>query len=284
MPEVISTKKKQQKLHPRKEPAKRNFWEHLEKLRWHIIRSLLVAVALAIVAFLNRHVIFDVILLAPKETDFPTNVFFCKIGKLLNIDALCFNAEALKIINVSMSGQFLTHLFVSLIAGIILAFPYIIFEVWNYVSYILKIKNRFATFFSISIGTLLFVTGLLFSYFLIVPLTVNFLGTYYVGDVQNHVTLSSYIGTIASLVLGVGIIFELPVFIFILTKYGLVTPDFLRKRRKYTIVILLIISAIITPPDIISQIMVCLPLMLLYEISIWVSATIDKKNEDEKIS
>jgi sec-independent protein translocase protein TatC len=279
MPEVISTKNKHKKLHARKEPAKRNLWDHLEKLRWHIIRSLLVVVALAIVAFLNRHLIFDTILLAPKEIDFPTNVFLCTVGKFLNIDALCFNAEALKIINVSMSGQFLTHLYVSLIAGIVLAFPYILYETWSYVSFVLKIRNKLATILSIIIGTLLFVAGLLFSYYLIVPLTVNFLGTYYVGDVQNHVALNSYIGTIASLVLGVGVIFELPVFIFILSKYGLVTPDFLRKKRKYMIVILLTISAIITPPDVISQIMVCLPLLLLYEISIWVSASVVRKGD-----
>lgn len=282
MPEVITTKKKQKKLHPRKEPKKRNFWEHLEKLRWHIIRALLAAVVLAILAFLNRHLIFDEILLAPKESDFPTNVFLCKLGTYLNIDALCFNAEALKIINVSMSGQFLTHLFVSLVAGIILAFPYILFEVWSYVSFIFKIKNKLATTLAIGVGTLLFVAGLLFSYFLIVPLTVNFLGTYFVSnDVQNHVMLSSYIGTIASLVLGVGLIFELPIVIYILSKNGLVTPTFLRQKRKYMIVILLIISAIITPPDIVSQVMVCLPLMLLYEISIWVASSVVGKEKIE---
>jgi len=278
MPEVISTKKIHTKLHPRKEPKKRNFWEHLEKLRWHIIRSLGAAVLLAIVAFLNRHFIFDMILLAPKEIDFPTNVFLCKIGNFLNIDALCFNAEALKIINYSMSGQFLTHLYVSLIAGIIMAFPYILYEIWSYVSFVLKLKNKVTTLVLISMGTFLFVTGLLFSYYLIVPLTVNFLGTYFVSDdIQNHVKLGSYIGTIASLVLGVGVIFELPIVIYFLSKYGVVTPDFLKQKRKYMLVVLLIISAIITPPDVISQIMVCLPLMLLYEISIRVAAWTTKR-------
>jgi len=280
MPEVITNKKKQTKLHPRKEPKKRNFWEHLEKLRWHIVRSLLAATILAILAFLNRYIIFDSIILAPLNIDFPTNVFFCKIGNILHIEALCFNAESLKIINVSMSGQFLTHLYISFLAGIILAFPYILYEVWSYVSFVLKIKNKLTTILAISVGTLLFVAGLLFSYFLIVPLTVNFLGTYFVsGDVQNHVTLGSYIGTIASLVLGVGVIFELPVFMYFLSKYGLVTPTFLKQKRKYMVVILLVISAIITPPDVISQVMVCLPLMILYEISIWVSAWVVGKEQ-----
>ena len=277
MPEVITTKKKQNKLHPRKQPNKRNFWEHLEKLRWHIIRSIIAVTLMAIVAFLNRHIIFDTIILAPKEPGFPTNVILCRIGEILNIEALCFNAGSLKIINVSMSGQFLTHLYVSLIAGIVLVFPYILYETWSYISFVLKIRNKITTFFSITIGTLLFITGLLFSYYLIVPLTVNFLGTYHVsGEIQNKVALASYIGTIASLVLGVGVIFELPVFIYFLAKYGMVTPGFLKRKRKYMIVILLIISAIITPPDVISQIMVCLPLMLLYEISIWVSSKVVK--------
>ena len=275
MPEVITKKKKQNKLHPRKQPKKRNFWEHLEKLRWHIIRSIIAITVMAILAFLNRHIIFDTIILAPKEPGFPTNVILCRIGELLNIEALCFNAGSLKIINVSMSGQFLAHLYVSFIAGIVLVFPYILYEIWSYVSFVLKIRNKITTFLSITVGSLLFITGLLFSYYLIVPLTVNFLGTYHVsGEIQNKVALASYIGTIASLVLGVGVIFELPVFIYFLAKYGMVTPDFLKRKRKYMLVILLIISAIITPPDVISQIMVCLPLMLLYEISIWVSSRV----------
>ncbi len=273
MPEVITTKPARRQPHKPEKPKKRNLWEHLEKLRWHLIRSLTVITLFSILAFVNRHFIFDTLLLSPRNAGFPTNVFLCNIGKLLDVESLCFNTHALKIINVSMSGQFLTHLYISFIAGAIAAFPYVLFEIWRYVAGVFRIRTTKAAFLPVLGGTLLFIAGVLFSYFLIVPLTVNFLGTYHVSsDVQNSITLSSYIGTISSLVLGVGIVFELPVVMYILARQGLVTPKFLREKRKYTIVILLTLSAIITPPDIISQIMVCLPLLLLYEISIFVAS------------
>ncbi|MFP4469112.1 MAG: twin-arginine translocase subunit TatC [Bacteroidales bacterium] len=278
MPEVLSTKKRPKKLPPTAPPKKRNVLEHLQKLRGHLVRALVVALALAVVAFLNRHLIFDTILLAPKSADFLTNVWLCYLGERFDIGELCFNAEALKIVNYSMAGQFLTHLYVSVIAGIVVAFPYIIFETWSYLAYVLKIKSRRTTIATMISGTILFVFGILFSYFLIVPLTVNFLGTYHVsGDVQNHVTLGSYIGTIATLVLGVGVVFELPVFIFFLAKYGTVSPKTLRKQRPIMIVVVVILAAIITPPDVISQILVSIPLLILYEISIGVAAGVYPK-------
>ncbi len=280
MPEIISTKKKPAALKPRKQPVKRNYRDYLVRLRRHLIRMTVVALLLAVLAFMNRDLIFDKILLAPKSEDFITNRVLCWIGKTYNIDNLCFNAESLKIINVNMAGQFLTHLYVSLIAGIILAFPYILLEIWSFLAFVLKIKNRKTTIATLAFGTLLFVTGLLFSYFLIVPLTVNFLGTYFVSDeVANHVMLGSYIGTIASLILGVAVFFELPVFIYFLAKYGIVSPAWLKKMRRVMIVVILILSAIITPPDIISQIMVGIPLLVLYEISIWISGKVYPKAE-----
>ncbi len=280
MPEVITTKPANKPPPKRKEPKMRNFWEHLEKLRRHLIRALTAMVLFSVLAFLNRHFIFDTILLSPRNPGFPTNVFLCNIGKLLNVESLCFNTEALKIINVSMSGQFLTHLYVSFIAGTIVAFPYVLYEIWNYVAGILKVRTTKAAVLPVVGGTVLFASGVVFSYFLIVPLTVNFLGSYHVsGEVQNSITLSSYIGTVSSLVLGVGIVFELPIVMYLLARQGLVTPEFLKTKRKYTIVILLTISAIITPPDIISQIMVCLPLILLYEISIMVASVAGRKSE-----
>ena len=271
--EFISSKKKRGKLPSEHGPAKkRNYRDHLMRLRRHLLRSLTAALLLAIIAFVNQDIIFDQILLAPKSEDFFTNRVLCHIGEKYQIENLCFSAESLTIINVNMAGQFLTHLYVSLIAGIILAFPYILFEIWTFLAFVLKIKSRRTTLATIISGTILFVLGLLFSYFLIVPLTVNFLGTYFVsGEVQNNVMLGSYIGTIASLVLGVGVFFELPVFVYFLAKYGIAKPEWLKKQRRIMIVVLLILSAIITPPDIISQVMVCIPLLLLYEVSIVVA-------------
>jgi sec-independent protein translocase protein TatC len=285
MPEVLSNKKTPPEKDPAGEPKKRNFWQHLEKLRWHIIRVVLAIFGLAMLAFLNRHIVFDEIILAPLNSDFPTNLFLCKIGKWLSIPALCIDTSSLKIINVSMSGQFLTHLSISFVAGIIMAFPYIIFEIWSYISFLFNIKNKLAGTFAIIIGTALFMIGVLFSFYLIVPLTVNFLGTYFVSsDVQNTVTLSSYISTITSLVLAVGVVFELPLLVFFLSKFGVIGPGFLRKKRKYMIVVIFVVAAIITPPDVVSQMMVSIPLLLLYEVSIWVAATVSwRKKETENM-
>jgi sec-independent protein translocase protein TatC len=275
MPEVVSGKKNKSELHPRKPPAaagRGNYRQYLLRLRRQMIRSAVVIILLAVVAFMNRSLIFDQILLAPKNPDFFTNVMFCKIGMRFNIPDLCFDASALKIINVNMAGQFLTHLYVSIVAGVVVAFPYLLFEIWSFLSFVLNIKSRRATLVTMLVGTLLFVAGLLFSYYLIVPLTVNFLGTYFVsGQVANHVMLGSYIGTVASLCLGVAVFFELPVFIFFLARFGIVGPKTLAKHRRIMIVVILVVSAIITPPDIISQIMVGIPLMVLYEISIVVA-------------
>jgi len=212
------------------------FWDHLDELRLHVVRSLIAVVVLAIVAFLNRHFIFDSVILAPSSSDFFTNRALCKVGEWLSLSALCIDDMKLEIINIKMSGQFLTHLYISFIAGAIAAFPYVLFEIWRYVAGVFRIRTTNAAFLPVLGGTLLFIAGVLFSYFLIVPLTVNFLGTYHVSsDVQNSITLSSYIGTISSLVLGVGIVFELPVVMYILARQGLVTPKFLREKRKYTI-------------------------------------------------
>jgi sec-independent protein translocase protein TatC len=276
--EVISNKKPLGKIIPRKPPKKRNYRDYLLELRKRMIRSVVAAVLFAVLAFMNQEIIFDKILLAPKSEDFLTNRALCYIGEKYQIENLCFSAKSLTVINVNMAGQFLTHLYVSLIAGVILSFPFILYQVWSFMAFILKIKNSRTTLATIISGSILFVLGLLFSYFLIVPLTVNFLGTYFVSDeVQNNVMLGSYISTIASLVLGVGVFFELPVFVYFLAKYGIANPAWLKKQRRIMIVVLLILSAIITPPDIISQVMVCIPLLMLYEISIIVARRVYPK-------
>ncbi|MCF8233429.1 MAG: twin-arginine translocase subunit TatC [Bacteroidales bacterium] len=278
MAEETSTKKgKNEKKAPEKEMS---FWEHLEELRWHVVRSLAAILILAIVAFLNRHLIFDTIILAPKDSGFITNRVLCKLAEILSLKGLCIDNLSLNIINIKMSGQFLVHMYVSIVAGIIVAFPYIIYEVWRFISPALYEKERKHTTGAVAVCSLLFILGVLFAYFLIVPLTINFLGTYQVSDfVANQVALSSYIGTVVSVTLGVGIVFELPILVYFLTRVGILTPEFLRKNRKYMIVVLLIISAIITPPDVFSQILVVIPLMILYEISISISKRVQKRRE-----
>lgn len=181
-----------------------------------------------------------------------------------------------------MPGQFLTHMYISFVAGTIVAFPYILYQFWSFVRPGLREKEAKYSGRIVSVSSLLFYAGILFSFFIIVPLTVNFLGTYQVSEsVVNQIALNSYVSTVVSVTFAVGIVFELPILIFFLTKAGLVTPAYLKRNRKYTIVILLSVAAIITPPDMFSQILVVLPLMGLYEISIIIAQRIERKKEKE---
>lgn len=257
------------------------FWDHLEELRWSILRSLIAVIGLAIVAFVNREIIFDYIILAPSSSEFITNRALCQLGEWLKINALCIDDMKLQIINIKMSGQFLTHMFISVVAGFILAFPYIIWEIWRFVKPAMKKTEKKYSSGGVFISSILFLSGILFSYFLIVPLTVNFLGTYHVSEtVYNQISLSSYISTVVSVTFAVGLVFELPILVYFLTKIGILTPVFMKDNRKYMYVIMLVLSAIITPPDMFSQILVVFPLIVLYEFSIGVSRWVYQENQE----
>jgi len=277
MTEVLTNKKK----HPSPDPVvEMSFWDHLDALRGHLFRSVLAILVLAIVAFLNRGFIFDKIILAPKDSGFITNRLLCRMGEWMNIPSLCLGNFDLKIININLSGQFTTHMYISFFAGMVVAAPYIIWEIWRFIKPALYDKERKHSSGAVISMSLLFMTGVLFSYFLIVPLTLSFFGSYQVSDaVNNQIALSSYISTVVSVTFSLGVVFELPVFVYFLTKVGIITPEFLKRNRKYTLVVLLIIAAIITPPDIISQILVAIPLYGLYELSILVSQRIYKRNQ-----
>jgi len=262
------------------ETEEMSFWGHLDALRGHLFRSAIAIVVVAIAAFLNREFIFDSIILAPKNPDFITNRLLCQLGEWVNIPALCLGNIELKIININLSGQFTTHMYISMFAGLIVAAPYVIWEIWRFIRPALYDNERRHSRGAVIIMSLLFLLGVLFSYYLIVPLTLNFFGTYQVSDsVNNQIALSSYISTVVSVTFSLGVVFELPVFIYFLAKVGIITESFLKKNRKYMLVILLIISAIITPPDIISQILVCIPLYGLYELSIIVARRAGKATE-----
>jgi len=255
-----------------------SFWEHLEELRWMILRSIMVVLAIAVVAFFNRKFVFDTIILAPSTSDFFTNRMLCRLGEWLSMPSICMGDLTLQIININMSGQFLTHMYISFIVGVVIGFPFVLNEIWRFVRPALKYREAKYSSNAVVVSSALFYTGVLFSYFLIVPLTVNFFGNYHVSDtIQNQISLNSYISMVVSVTFSLGVVFELPIVIFFLTKIGLITPAFMKRNRKYTLVILLIISAIITPPDVFSQIIVCIPLMGLYELSIYVSERIYRK-------
>ena len=259
-----------------------SFLEHLEELRWHIIRSILAIVILMIVAFIFKNFIFDNIILAPKDPDFFTNRILCQLGKLMKTDRLCINTKPFNLINIKMSGQLTTHITVAIVTGIIVAFPYVLWEFWKFFRPALHSSEKHYARGAVLASSLLFFTGVLFGYYMLAPLSIHFLSSYEISpDVVNQINIRSYIGTLSSICLATGLVFELPIITFFLTKIGIVTPAFLKKYRKHAIVVIFIVAAIITPPDVFSQMLVCIPLLALYEVGIVISKRVMKKKDKE---
>lgn len=261
------------------DPNEMSFLDHLEELRWHLIRSTLAIVIVGVVAFLMKDFIFDTIIFGPKKPDFPTYGVFCKLSKWLGFsEAFCTTEPLFRVQSRVMAGQFSAHIWTSIWAGFILAFPYVLWEVWRFISPGLYEKERKYSRGFIFVASLLFFMGVLFGYYVVSPLSINFLGSYTVSDeVFNDIDLGSYIATVRASVLACGLIFELPIVIYFLTKVGLVTPEILRKYRKIALVLVLVLSAIITPPDVASQIIVAVPVLILYQVSIYISKVVIRR-------
>ncbi len=253
------------------------FLDHLEALRWHIVRSVIAIVVFAVIAFLNKEIIFDDIILAPKNPDFLTYRVLCNLSEKYNLD-MCFNKIDFNVVSLDLSGQFMTHMWVAFVIGFIIAFPYFIWEIWRFVKPALSDKEKKYSRGIVFFTSLLFLIGLLFGYYVIAPLSINFLGNYQVSpEVHNTISLDSYINTVTILSLSTGLVFELPMIVYFLSKIGFITPEFMRKYRKHAMVVNLIIAAFITPsPDVTSQMLVAIPLFILYEISIYVSKAVTK--------
>ena len=257
-----------------------SFLDHLEELRWHLIKSTIAVVVFGTVAFIFKSFVFDVLILGPKSADFPTYRLLCKSAQMIGLDSFCFTELPFAIQSRTMAGQFSVHIWTSITAGFIVAFPYVLYEFWKFISPGLRVNERKSARGFIFVASILFFAGVLFGYYVVTPLSINFLGTYQVSaEVLNEFDIGSYIGLVRACALSGGIIFELPIIIYFLTKIGLVTPEFLKKYRKFAIVIVLIVSAIITPPDIASQIIVAIPVVILYEISIHISRAVIKKQK-----
>lgn len=265
-------------------PNEMSFLDHLEELRWHLIRSTLAILIIGCVAFLMKDFIFDTIIFGPKKPDFPTYGVFCKLSKMLGFsEAFCGNEPLFRVQSRVMAGQFSAHIWTSIWAGFIVGFPYVLYELWKFISPGLYEKERRYSKGFILIASLLFFTGVLFGYYIVAPLSINFLGSYTVSkEVFNDIDLSSYISTVRASVIACGIVFELPIVIYFLTKVGLVTPEILRKYRKIALVLVLILSAIITPPDVASQIIVAVPVLILYQVSIYISKVVIKREEKQR--
>lgn len=260
-----------------------SFLDHLEDLRWHLIRATLAVVIAATVAFLFPGFIFETLLFGPTRGDFLTYDMLCNMSQLFGFESFCNTSFDFEIQSRKMAGQFSAHIWTSITFGFIIAFPYVIYQFWKFIAPGMHPNERKHSKGFILISSFLFFLGVLFGYYIVCPLSINFLGTYTVADrVHNDFDLDSYIGLIRASTLASGLIFELPIIIYFLTKVGLVTPDFLRRNRKYALVIVLILSAIITPPDIASQIIVAIPVLILYQVSIYISKVV-LKNQKKRL-
>lgn len=268
-----------------KNPNEMSFLDHLEELRGHLIKSTLAILAFATIAFLCKEIVFDVLLFGPKNIDFFTYRGLCNLSKALGMDkSLCITEMPFEIQSRTMAGQFSAHIWVSITFGFIIAFPYVIYQFWKFVSPGLHSNERKTSRGFIFIASFLFFLGVLFGYYIICPLSINFLGSYRVAEsIHNDFDLDSYIALIRASTLASGLIFELPIIIYFLTKIGLVTPEFLKKNRKVALVIVLIVSAVITPPDLASQVIVAIPVLVLYEVSIVISKRVLKKQALQNI-
>jgi len=259
-----------------------SFLDHLEVLRWHIMRSAIVLVGVAIVIFVYIDWVFDNIIFAPARKDFVTYRVLCNFGHFLHIgDSLCMPPIDITLLGNTVSGPFMSAISIAFIGSIIIAFPYLFWELWRFVKPALSPKELSYARGSIWWVSLCFFTGGAFGYYLLAPFTFNFLANFQLGTIGVYKylpTLDDFIETLTDIILGCGIAFELPVLAYVLSKLGIITPQFLRKNRKYAFVVILILAAVITPsPDWTSQMIVSVPLIVLYEISIFISKKVDKQ-------
>lgn len=255
-----------------------SFLDHLEELRWHIVRSLGAIVVFTVAALLARDFVWGTLILGPTKPDFWTYQMFCKLGLLLNSDYFCIDEMPFIIQSRQMTGQMMMYLTSSIVIGIICTFPYAFWEIWRFVSPGLYDNERQLSRGAVFFVSLLFALGVLFGYYIIAPVSVNFLGGFQVDpSIMNEFDITSYVGTMITLVLACGLLFQLPIIVYFLTKAGLVTPEFLITYRKHAIVVLLVLSALVTPPDVISQMLVAIPLLILYQVSIYISRVVQRR-------
>lgn len=261
-----------------------SFLDHLEELRWHVVRAISAIFIFMIVAFAAGPWIFENIVFAPARIDFVTFQYLCKVGHALNmVESLCVEIIPFKVQSRYMTGQFTMHLTAAFVLGFVVAFPYVFWEIWRFIMPGLHLKERKNSRGAVFFVSFLFLLGISFGYFIMSPLAVWFLSSYSISDmISNEFDITSYVSTITALVFGSGLLFQLPVVVYFLSKVGIVTPGLMKQYRKHAIVGILILGAIITPPDPLSQSLISLPLYLLYEISILISAMVVRRKRKEE--
>jgi sec-independent protein translocase protein TatC len=257
-----------------------SFFDHLEALRWHLIRSALAIVVFTILVFAFYSWIYDNIIMAPSKSDFWTFRMMCDLGKMLHRD-MCPGKININLINTEMAGQFTLMIDSSLMIGLVLGIPYLLYELWLFIKPALHEKEKKAASGFVFYASILFLLGVLFGYFIITPVSLNFLAGFTVSNqIQNLFSVDSYLSSVTTLTLATGLVFELPILVYILANLGILTPKFMKESRRYAIVIILIVAAVVTPtPDMLTMTVVAIPLFLLYELSIGVAGAVQKRKK-----
>lgn len=259
-----------------------SFLDHLEELRWHVVRAGSSILVFALIAFLSKDFVWGTLILGPSEPEFFSYRALCAVGNLVNSDVLCIKELPFIIQSRQMTGQFTMHISSSFIIGLICAFPYAFWEFWRFISPGLYPTERKITRGAVFFVSLLFISGVLFGYYVVSPLSINFLSNYQVDpSILNEFDVQSYVSTISMLVLACGIMFQLPVVVYFLSEGGFVTPTLMKQYRRHALVVILIVSAVLTPPEVVSQILMAFPMIFLYEISIYISRIVLRNKTKE---
>ena len=257
-----------------------SFLDHLEELRWHILRSLAAITITGIVLFLFKNWFFETIVFGPTHDDFISYQIICHLSEQLGLGStMCFSPPEFEKIAVGFAESFIMSIKVCFVAGFFVAFPYVFYQIWTFIKPGLYKNEQSATRGIVAICSILFLMGIFFGYFVISPFAINFLGGYYIPGVTNAPTISSFITYMVMFTAPAGIIFELPIVVYFLSKIGLLTPAVMKKYRRHAIVAVLILAALITPPDVVTQFLIGIPLFVLYELSIFVSRRVEKKEK-----
>lgn len=262
-----------------------SFFEHLNALRSHLIRAALAILLFTSAAFYFNDFIIDKVIFGPKDPSFWTYRMMCKMGDLLHMDGWCVSDFDFTIISTELGGQFNLMINSCIVTGIVFGFPYLLWELWRFIKPALHEKEKKAASGFVFYASFLFLLGILFGYFIIAPLSVKFLAGFSVSnDIKNTFSIDSYLSTVLTLTLGSGIVFELPILIYILVSLSILSATFMRKTRRYAIVLILIIAAIITPtPDAITMGVVAFPLLMLYEVGILVALGVEKRRAKKEL-
>jgi sec-independent protein translocase protein TatC len=262
------------------EEKEMSFLDHLEELRWHIVRSVFAIMIFVVLAFVYTPWIFEHIIFGPARADFATFKFLCRVGDWVKSDGLCVKYIPFRVQSRNMTGQFTMQFTAGFVIGLICAFPYVVWEIWRFVKPGLHNRELKLSRGVVSSVTFLFILGISFGYFVMCPMSIYFFTSYSISPmIVNEFDITSYVSTVVTLVLGSGLLFQLPVVVFFLTQMGILTPQFMRKYRRHAVIVILIIGAFITPPDPISQTVISIPLYLLYEVSIFISAYAMRKKQ-----